>query len=68
MAKTNNSDLLTIEELARYLKVSPWTVYRFVKSSRLPCYRLGHQWRFRKSLVDAWLEGKRTDRKKRARG
>lgn len=47
---------MTLEEVAKYLKVSPWTIYRFVRQGRLPCYRLGHQWRFRKSMVDEWLE------------
>jgi len=68
MAKKEDRELLTLDEIARYLRVSPWTVYRFVRNDRLPCYRLGHQWRFRKSLVDRWLGGKRTDIKKRAKG
>jgi len=68
MAGKDNQELMTLDDLAGYLKVSPWTIYRFVREGRLPCYRLGHQWRFRKSAIDEWLEKSRTDVRKRARG
>ncbi|HSK11491.1 MAG TPA: response regulator [Vicinamibacterales bacterium] len=52
--------LLTTEEVLEYLHVNLRTVYRWVKAGQLPATRVGRQWRFRKSDLDAWLEGQRT--------
>jgi len=68
MPDEKTDELLTLEEVARYLKVSTWTIHRFIRQNRLPGYRLGHQWRFRKRLVDEWLERKSTDRSNSAEG
>ena len=48
--------LLTVEDLAEYLQLSTKTIYRMLRRGQLPCYRVGNQWRFRKSTIDAWLE------------
>jgi len=47
--------LLTIEQVATYLKVDKFTVYRLVKQKKLPAFKVGSQWRFKKKLVDDWL-------------
>ena len=47
---------MTIEDLAEYLKVSTKTVYRMVRKGQLPCYRVGNLWRFRRTVIDQWLE------------
>ncbi|MBP7569191.1 MAG: response regulator [Acidobacteria bacterium] len=51
---------LTTEEVLRYLNVNLRTVYRWLKAGRLPAIRVGRQWRFRQSDLDAWLEGQRS--------
>ncbi len=51
---------LTTEEVIEYLHVNLRTVYRLIKAGRLPAVRVGRQWRFRKSDLDAWLESQRT--------
>lgn len=51
---------LTTEEVLHYLDVNLRTVYRWVKAGQLPAIRVGRQWRFRRSDLDAWLEGRRT--------
>lgn len=48
-------DILTIRQLAEYLMVSEKTVYRMLEKNQLPAMRIGAQWRFRKSDIDAWL-------------
>lgn len=59
---------LTTEELLEYLQVNLRTVYRMIKAGRLPAVRVGRQWRFRKSDIEAWLEIHRPgDRKPGAR-
>lgn len=48
--------LLTVEDLAEYLQVSTKTIYRMLRRGRVPCYRVGNQWRFRKETIDKWLD------------
>jgi excisionase family DNA binding protein len=47
---------LTTEEVLDYLQVNLRTVYRLIKAGKIPAVRVGRQWRFRKSDIDAWLE------------
>ncbi len=47
--------ILTVEELASYLKVNPQTVYRRFRAGDLPGVRIGRSIRFPRNLVDAWL-------------
>src|SRR5215210_1089451 len=51
-----NDELLEVPQIARYLRVSDVTVYRWCKEGRLPCLKLGHSWRVRRSALDAFLE------------
>ncbi|MCM8800983.1 MAG: helix-turn-helix domain-containing protein [Candidatus Omnitrophica bacterium] len=48
--------LMTIEDLARYLKVSRRTIYEWLKSGKIPALKLVGQWRFQKEKIDLWLE------------
>jgi excisionase family DNA binding protein len=48
-------DLLTTEQLARYLKVDKFTIYRLVAQRKLPAFKVGSQWRFKREMIDAWL-------------
>ena len=50
---------LTTEEVLEYLQVNLRTVYRLIKAGKIPAVRVGRQWRFRRSDVDAWLESQR---------
>jgi excisionase family DNA binding protein len=47
--------ILTVREVAEYLRMSETKVYRLVKEHRLPAVRIGKAWRFRKDLLDDWL-------------
>ena len=47
--------LLTTEQVARYLKVDKFTVYRLVTQRKIPAFKVGNQWRYKKKLIDAWL-------------
>lgn len=49
-------DILTLQEVAKYLKVDQRTVYRMVKSKQLPAFKVRNQWRFRKDAIDKWIE------------
>lgn len=48
--------LLTVEQVARYLKVDKFTVYRLVTQKKIPAFKVGNQWRFKQSLLDEWLQ------------
>lgn len=49
-------NLLTIEQVAKYLKVDKFTVYRLVNQKKLPGFKVGNQWRFKRKIIDSWLE------------
>jgi excisionase family DNA binding protein len=49
-------DLLTLEELADYLRVKKRTIYEWVKKGKIPAIKTVGQWRFKKSKIDDWLE------------
>lgn len=48
-------NLLTVQEVATHLAVSPRTVYRLMRDYRLPAYRVGGQWRFKLEAIEAWM-------------
>lgn len=52
-----NNDILTLSEVAQYLKVAEKTVLRMIHRNEIPCAKIGNQWRFQKSLIDRWLHG-----------
>ena len=56
-----SGDVLTIDELAAYLKISRSTLYKLAQDGRVPCQKVGRHWRFRKQAIDRWLEHGSTD-------
>jgi len=48
-------EILTIDEVATYLKAGKRTVYRLAASDRLPAFKLGGTWRFRRGDLDRWI-------------
>jgi excisionase family DNA binding protein len=48
-------NLLTTEQVAQYLKVDKFTVYRLVAQRKIPAFRVGNQWRFKMSMIEDWL-------------
>jgi excisionase family DNA binding protein len=49
-------DLLTTKEVAEYLRVNPYTIYRLVSQKKLPAFKVGSQWRFERNVLDRWLK------------
>ena len=56
--KPKNDELLTLNEVAAYLKVAEKTIHRMVKKGEIPCFKVASQWRFKKSGIDEWLRSK----------
>jgi len=48
-------ELMTIEELEKYLRFTRKTIYRMLKEGSIPAIKLGNKWRFDKEIVDKWL-------------
>ena len=46
----------TVEEVAKALRVDPYTIRRLCREKKLPAFKFGGQWRFKKEKLDAWLE------------
>lgn len=58
-----NNDIMTVKELADYLKIAEKTAYRFASEAKVPGFKVGSAWRFRKSEIDRWISGQ--ERKER---
>ena len=52
----SNNEILTLEEVATYLRLTPQTIYKWAQEKRIPAAKLGKEWRFRKSIIDRWLD------------
>jgi excisionase family DNA binding protein len=49
-------DIMTVHDLAVYLKMSDANIYRMARAGSLPVIRIGKTWRFKKEMIDAWLK------------
>lgn len=51
-----NTEILTIKDLALLLKVKPVTIYKLAGRGRIPGVKIAGSWRFKKSVIDEWME------------
>jgi excisionase family DNA binding protein len=51
-------EVMDIRQAADYLGISADTLYRYASEGFVPAFKLGNRWRFRKSLLDAWMDEK----------
>ncbi len=49
-------ELLTLEELASYLKISKPTLYKMVENGKIPALKIANRWRFKKDDINRWVE------------
>ncbi len=56
MQNDEKDKILTAEEAAEYLKMALSTLYRYMRSGKVPCFKVGNQWRFKRSVLDEWME------------
>lgn len=52
---TIDGEILTLEQVAAFLKASKKTVYRLAQNGEVPAFKLGGSWRFRKAELDKWI-------------
>ncbi len=53
------NELMTIKEVADFLRISTISAYSWVRDGKLPAIRIGKEWRVRSRDLDEWLEGRR---------
>lgn len=51
-------EVMNIRQASQYLGVSPDTLYKYVSEELIPAFKLGNRWKFKKSLLDSWMENK----------
>jgi excisionase family DNA binding protein len=49
-------EILTIKQVARYLKVNERAIYKLAQEGAIPTVKIANQWRFRRSMIDGWLD------------
>ena len=60
----NQDNVLTIAELADYLKISKSSLYKLAQKGEVPGQKVGKHWRFRRDIIDQWLvDGQSTAKK-----
>jgi excisionase family DNA binding protein len=58
---TPKSDILTITEVAAYLKVAERTLYRLAAAKKIPAFKVGGTWRFSRADIDSWIKQQSMD-------
>ena len=48
--------VFTVQELAGYLRMKPLTIYKHASTGRLPGFKVGSHWRFKKTTIDQWIQ------------
>ncbi len=54
--ESNMTKLMTVSEVADYLRVTKKTVYRLLLRGKIPATKVGNQWRFAQNSIDGWLQ------------
>jgi excisionase family DNA binding protein len=59
-SSTADNSIMTIGEVADYLKVTERTIYRLAGAKKIPSFKVGGSWRFSKADIDAWIKDQST--------
>lgn len=55
MVQTDDNQVMTVQEVARYLRMKPVTMYRHAAQGKLPGFKVGAAWRFKRKTIDRWI-------------
>jgi excisionase family DNA binding protein len=58
LAQVTIREVMDIRQASDYLGISGDTLYRYASEGFIPAFKLGNRWRFKKSLLDAWMDEK----------
>lgn len=56
-------DIMTLKEVAEYLKLAEKTAYRLAADGTVPGFKVGGSWRFRKTAIEDWIDQKTTKKR-----
>ncbi len=56
----DSPEVMNIRQASHYLGISADTLYKYVSEERIPAFKLGNRWKFKKTILDAWMERKST--------
>ena len=67
VTSAESREVMNIREASQYLGISPDTLYRYIYEDRIPAFKLGNRWKFKKTVLDRWMEKKMSRGRKRKR-
>jgi len=50
------SQVMTVEDVAEYLKMKMVTIYKHAQQGKIPAFKVGSSWRFNRTTIDRWIE------------
>jgi excisionase family DNA binding protein len=59
-AMDESREVMNIRQASEYLGISADTLYKYVSEERIPAFKLGNRWRFKKSRLDQWMDEQST--------
>jgi len=57
----DKEQLLTLQDVADFLQIKERTIYDWVKKGKIPGFKLGNVWRFKREDIDCWIEERKQD-------
>jgi len=58
---SDSPEVMNIRQASEYLGVSADTLYKYLSEGRIPAFKLGNRWKFKKTLLDRWMESKSSE-------
>jgi excisionase family DNA binding protein len=65
LTKSSEGEILTIREVAGFLKVAERTIYRLAAAKKIPAFKVGGTWRFSRVDIDSWIKKQSSGKAKR---
>jgi excisionase family DNA binding protein len=59
--------IMTVKQLAEYLQMNEHTIYKLARSGKIPSIKIAGQWRFKKDIIDKWIDEKSMERIKKSK-
>jgi len=64
MVATLKPSLMTLDEVAKYLRMKKVTIYKHAQDGKIPGFKVGSKWRFKKVSIDKWIADKENSNNK----
>ncbi|MBC8505981.1 MAG: helix-turn-helix domain-containing protein [Chloroflexi bacterium] len=55
MTTSKYPEIMTVSEVAEYLRMGQSTIYKLLKEKRIPAFKIGGSWRFKRTALDKWI-------------